>query len=290
MLWVLLSIFASWALIVQIQINQKHKYSGIILNNYRSLFSTGLLVPFIPFMEFPQDVTFYLVCFLTAAISVVCMTVQYNLAAKKNGRVANLHQPLVIFLTFIAWLIIDQSQLEFFKDNWINSFLVVLSFLVLFVSIQHIRKNDIGWEALKAVIPIALLYSVLVIASKLILETGQNAIAISLCFVFVSNFMMCLMIYPLIKSRFYKETEKVDVNRTFMISTFGVAFFHTVSWILISLAFILAPNAAYPVAITSLCPVWFMIYYWVTKQKDDASPVAGLVMACGATLLVLAGQ
>lgn len=290
MLWVLLSIFANWAMIVQIQINQKHKYSGLILNNYRSFFSTAILVPFIPWMDFPNDITFYLVCFLTAAISVVCMVVQYNLAAKKNGRVANLHQPIVIFLTFITWLFIDQSQMTFFQENLPNTLLVIIAFVTFFISLQFIRRNDAGFEALKAIIPVAILYSVLVIATKLILQTGQDALPICLSFVFVCNGIMSLLAYPLNKSRFFKEDDKIKIDRRFMINTFGISFFHTLSWVLISLAFIMAPNAAYPVAISSMAPVWFMIYYWITKQKDDASPVAGLVMACGAVLLVLAGQ
>lgn len=290
MLWVLLSIFASWMLIITVQVNQRAKYSGFLINTYRSSFSFLMLLPFIPFMEFPKDETFYLVCFLTAVISVICMKVTYNLAAKKNGRVANLHQPIVIFLSFMVWLFIDQTQMSFFKNNPVNGILVGLAFLIFIVALQFIRRNDAGWDAFKAVIPIALLYTVLVIATKLILSTGQNMISITLSFVFICNGLMWLCSYPILKSRYFRGLKSIPFNKHFIRDCMLISASHTGSWIFISMAYIMAPNAAYPVAISALAPVWFMLYYWVTKHKDDASPVAGLVMASGAVLLVLAGQ
>ena len=287
MLWGILALFAGLTYCIQTEINKHYRVEGFTLNTYRSLFAALMVIPLLPLMEWPTTPAYYLVVILEAAISVVCMMAQYNLAAKKNGRVACLHQPIAILLTFVFWLMLEESQRQFLMDNPLNALGIAVAFLIFMFSIQFIRKNDAGWEALLAVMPIAVLYSIMSVISKIALEEGETLFSISMNFVFLCNIFMFLMSLPVLYS-LKKMTLKPD--RELLICSSSVAFFHTISWVLACMAVILTPNPAYVSVITGLAPIWFMIYYKFKGETDDASPVAGLFMALAAFLILVASQ
>ena len=61
-----------------------------------------------------------------------------------------------------------------------------------------------------------------------------------------------------------------------------------IGYVLIVLAFVWSPNPSFPSVVGSLSPVWIMVYHHIIGVKDDASPIAGLVMIVASILLVIA--
>ena len=60
------------------------------------------------------------------------------------------------------------------------------------------------------------------------------------------------------------------------------------SYLCIVLSIVSAPNPAFSNVIGSLSPVWIMVYHRFVGVKDNASPVAGLVMILASVLLIVA--
>lgn len=294
MLWVVFSLFAGWTYCIQSELNKRFKVNGFKLNTYRSLFAAGMMLPIIPFMEWPQEPAYYLVIILEGAISAVGMMVQYNLAARHNGRVANLHQPIAIMLTFTFWLIWDQSQRMFFVENPDNAMGIALAFIIFIGSLQFIRRNDVGLEILLSVIPVAVLYAMMSVISKIAMESGETLLPIAMNFVFLSNISMFAVSLPVLISQRRRLKKKgsvpLKIDNHLVKAASSIAFFHTLSWILVSLAIILTPNPAYPGFITGLAPVWFMIYYKLRKIDDNASPIAGLCLSFASLILIFFAQ
>jgi hypothetical protein len=285
MTWALLALLAGITYCVQIEINRHYKHNGFELNAYRALISALLLLPFTALMQWPADPQYYMAAFLSATISVVGMMIQYNLAAAKNGRVANLYQPITIFLTFVLWLMIDGKQRDFLINHPINLAAILFSFALLFISVQFLRRNDSGWRSLMAILPVGVLYAFLGIITKEVLDNnGMRLLPISLGYVLLNNAFMALVSFPVIASKKINLT----INKPMLKPAFYISVFHTISWVLICISTILAPNAAYPFAMTALSPVWFMIYYKLKGDKDDANPIAGALMFGAAVVLTLA--
>lgn len=287
MIWGLFALFAGWGYCVQSELNKHFKIDGFQLNTFRSLFAAVMMIPLIPFMEWPSVPGYYLVIILEGAISVVGMMVQYNLAAKHNGRVSNLHQPIAIMLTFAFWLIWDASQRMFLVENPDKSLGILLCFAVFVGSLQFIRRGDSGLQILLSVIPVAVLYSLMSVVSKIAMEHGDTLFGMAMNFVFLSNIVMFLISIPVfISLRMKKDATEFSIDKKFIKASGSIAFFHTISWVLAAVAIILTPNPAYPGFITGLAPVWFMIYYWFRKQEDNASPWAGLALSVAALMLM----
>lgn len=286
MIWGLFALLAGITYCVQAQANKHYQIDGFTLNKFRSLFASVLMVLAIPFMEWPSSIWYYFVVFMVAALSVIFMLVQYNLSAKKNGRIACMHQSISVVLTFSFWLAIDESQRNFLLDNPFKVLLILLAFFVFIFSVQFIRKNDTGWSAFLIVFPISILYSVITVLTKLVLDGGESLLPISLNFVFLSNLFMFLISLP-----FYLLKNKHEpIQRKLLTGAGVIAIFHTLSWVLACIAIILTPNPAYVSVIIGLAPIWFMLYYRFRCIKDNASPIAGLFMALAAIIVLLSSS
>lgn len=287
MTWALFALAASFCFCIQSEVNKHFKIDGFLLTTAQALISFLMLIPFIPLMEWPTAPTYYVVALLSAAISVVVMMAMYNLAANKNGRVACLYQPVSVILMFFLWLFIDVSQRQFLIENPYNTAAIFGGFVIFGVSIQFIRRNDAGWRALLAVIPIAILFSIGTVLSKIFLEQAESPLRISLNFVFLLTLFMFLFTLPILLSRHIKGSAPL-VTVPLAKAAFMVGFFHTVSWVLFNVAIILSPNPAYVSVVDGLIPVWFMLYYRLRGFHDDASPRAGVLLGIASIIIIIA--
>lgn len=286
MLWVTLAFLSSFAYTAQTELNRGFQCNGFVLNTYRAGVSALMLVPFVFFMEWPSDPRFYLLVGVCSAVAIVCLMTQYNMAATSNGRVANMHLPINIFITFFAWLALDPQQLKALMGDHTQLGFILLSFVILVVSLQFIRRNDAGWRTLMVMVPIGVLYAFINTMTKYVLMDGQTLLAISLTFVLVSNVLQFLFSFPVHVGQNLGRTPLFD--KGILKQSLIIGFLHTASWILFSMCMILTPNPAYPVVITALNPVWFMVYYKMRGIEDHASPYAGAMMVLSAIILLLA--
>lgn len=286
-MWVIFSLLASILNAVQSEINKNYKVDGFRLNTYRSFISTVVMIPLIGFIEWNLSAYYYFVTFVVALLSIGGMVLQYDLAAKKNGRVACLHQPVGVVITFIFWLCLKPEEINFFIENWINAMAILVSFGLFAYGFSMVRKSDTGAHILSTVVSIALLFSLSTIVSKIALETNAEVIGVSLNFVMVCNLFMFLISFPIFVYRLNQR--KFTITKKDIKGAAYISVSHTVSWILLCFALIYAENPAYVSVLIGLTPLWFMIYYKLRNIKDDSNPRAGLIMAFSAILVIIFG-
>lgn len=285
--WSIFALIASLAFCVQSELNKHYKVDGLLLNAGQSFIAIFLLAPFIPFMEWPSSIEYYFVVFLCGLMSILSQTALYNLASNKNGRVACLYQPLSVVLIFFIWNFIEPSQLDFLLSSPYRLVAVITAFILFLGSFQFIRRNDSGLEAFIAVIPIAILFTIGTVLTKLFLEAADSPMRIALNFVFLLSVIMFIFSLPMIISRHLK-TEKLTITQHFIKACFFVSVFHTFSWVMFNVAIVLSPNPAYVSILDGLIPVWFMIYYRLRGIEDRSSPISGMVMGFAAILILIA--
>ncbi|NQZ14472.1 MAG: hypothetical protein HRT94_06600 [Alphaproteobacteria bacterium] len=133
--------------------------------------------------------------------------------------------------------------------------------------------------------PVGVLYGVVAVLSKYVLDPDQaimQALAFSLLvyfFMFVFSSAALVAKGKLDRALFSASNIKIGLA----ISAASV-----LGYIFIVLAFIWSPNPSFPSVVGSLSPVWIMVYHHIIGVKDDASPIAGLVMIVASILLVMA--
>jgi hypothetical protein len=237
-------------------------------------------------MTWPMDLKFYLMVGISSLIYAYGNIALSNLAARKNGRVAMMFQPLTIFVTFCIWLAFNPSQVAELKSEPQHLGLTLACFAGLLLSLHFIRRNDYAWTALTAVIPVALGFAFLNVAQKWFLSSPDGGIGMILAIIMIGNFGMVIAL-PLL-ARFRVKTNELKITHlpVFpLIPLVLIALLHMISWGTLMHAMQISVNPAYPVAIMALSPVVFQLYYWVRGWRDNASPVAGAAMTLSAFAL-----
>lgn len=286
-------IFALIACITQcgaIEMTRKSKLDGYEVLLYRCLISGFLLLPFVMYMSWPADFRFYFVTGFSSIIYAWGNIVLSNLAVRKNGRVAMMFQPLMIFVTFCVWLIINPSEIATLTNEPRQLGLTVLCFLSLLAALHFIRRNDYAWSSLLTVAPVAVGFALMNVAQTWFLGTShaQNNLGMILAIIMAGNFGMVAVLPFLSRYRVITDELRITHHAAFPVFTIGlIGVLHMTAWGTMLYGMQIADNPAYPVAIMALAPVVFQIYYWVRGWRDNASPLAGATMTFAALMLGL---
>jgi hypothetical protein len=288
MTWFIFALIACMASCASIEIIRKTRLDGFEVLLFRSMIVAFALLPFFMYMDWPRDPGFYVMIMISSIIYAWGNIVVVNLATRKNGRVAMMFQPLMIFATFGIWLAIDPGERAALENDPQQLGLTALCLLVLLGSLHFIRRNDYAWTAFLAVAPVALGYAALHVAQKWFISAPDAGLGMILAIIMLGNFGMLLAL-PLLK-RYRVMTSELQISHrpVFPVAILLLlAALHITSWGSLLHAMQLAVNPAYPVAIMALTPVLFHVYYWIRGWRDPASPVAGTVMTLSALSLGL---
>ena len=288
MMWLIFALISCTSVCGAIEITRRSKIDGFEVLLYRCLVSGFMLLPFVTYMTWPHDFRFYIMIGASSLIYAWGSITMSNLAARKNGRVAMMFQPLAIFATFILWLVINPHELATLQSAPQHMALTVGCFVVLMASLHFIRRNDYAWKALLAVAPIAIGFAGLNVAQKWFMDAPQGGFGLILSMIMMGNFGMVAVLPFLSRYRVVSHELSITHRPTFpIIPIAAIGLLHMVSWGTLLHAMQISSNPAYPAAIMALCPVVFQAYYWIRGWRDNASPVAGAAMTLSALMLGL---
>ena len=285
MLWFIFAVLHSVFQAGFNELNRIYKIDSWQLNFLHGLFSFLLLSPAIIFI-WPL-VTWHLVgaAFIIASFITVGSQAQIFMSAQHNGRVSSMWRPVSIFVAFIFWIGLFPETAKSYMEDPKSLTLILVSFALIIFSIVLIRRNDIGWRAFLLIGPIGVLYGLTAVISKYALD-GEQTFMQALSFTLIVYFFMLLFSLGAMIAKGKVDRDllsPVNVKAGILISIASV-----VSYIFIVLSFVEAPNPAFANVIGSLSPVWIMVYHRFVGIKDNASPIAGLVMIFAAVILLFA--
>lgn len=297
--WFLYSMICSLCLAIRSDANRKYKLDGFRLNFWRSLFAAILFIPFVFITEWPsmeENALFYILSLITAVVSMIMVTVKFNLASMHNGRVANLEGPAKAFTAFFIWLLVDPASLNELLSQPFKAIGVLAMMCLATYSVNGMRNNDASWSAFLMIAPLGVLVGVLDGVVKLALPSGTPFGQIG-GYLFIVFAVSAALAFPIIWSR------RNIKRKIWLLGEFGkgkpilapnmvrVGFITGVLTVIgvsaIYQAFVLAPNPGYPLAIVMTTPIWLLIFHKVRGIQDDASPMMGTLMVLSGIGLVL---
>ncbi|MFZ2620741.1 MAG: hypothetical protein WAX89_07710 [Alphaproteobacteria bacterium] len=265
------------------ELNRYYKVPGVLLNFWRCLFSFLLLLPVVLYVPWPNSGWFYGVAIASGLVG-MAVGIFFDIASKYNGRAANLYKPLRIFVMFFLWLAIDTAYRHaLFSHPW--QLVAIVALLAIgALAVLAMSKNALGWDAFIMSIPVSLLFAVGDTAAKLVIDVQWLFQHIALYMFFSFGTTVVLEGLRLWHSPMaWAEWKNPQVLK---VSSLAAAL-NTLAFGFGLGGYVLAPNPAYSSAITLVVPSFLMLYHRIIGVKDDASPMAGLVLVLAALGLVL---
>ncbi len=254
------------------------------LTFWHAFFAVVILVPLMPFMAWPADGHFYFAAAIVALMTTVGTVMHLSLSAQKSGRVSSIYMPLEAIAACLIWILIVPDVFQAHVDDLWMSAVVVLALLLSTAALLRIRPSDINWTTFSVVAPVGVTYAVAGVVTKIVMPE-ENVLPVALSYVLVSYVVMaCAMgVVLLLKKKAGPDLMKTDLIRAGLLTGVfsGMAYATFVS----SVA--LAPNPGYTSAMAMLLPVWLVVLHKITGVKDQANPLAALLIAFSLFVLVM---
>lgn len=297
--WFLYGLISSLALAIRSDVNRRLKLDGFRLNFWRSAFAAVFFLPFVFLADFPNvndAPLYYILSLVTAVVSIVAVTIKFNLASQHNGRVANLEGPLKAFTAFFIWLIVDPDSLQELMNKPLTAIGVIAMMSLATYAVSGMRKNDASWQAFLLIAPVGVLVGVLDGVVKLALPSGTDFYAVG-AYLFIVFSVASAVSFPIIWSRRNLKRKiwllgefgdgKPIVMPGIIMAGFWTGLLTFIGVACVYQAFVAAPNPGYPLAIVMTTPIWLLIFHKVRGIPDDASPLMGTLMVVSGIGLVL---
>ncbi len=286
MLWAILAILFSFCYASFAVLNHYFKLDGARLQLWRSVVWFLWLAPVMFFVKWPSNYLFYVIIVGISLAMAVSSIVRFNLAAKRNGRVASMFQPVQAFAAFFGWMLVRPEQWQGYIDEPWRLTVVILCLFVMSYALFSMRKNDVGWQGFLIIAPIGILHAVCDVFTKIAMSMDTHIFDMSMVFGFILAVVGAIgAVIPILISK--KERAKVWLPPKMLLGSFVIGTVGALGAFFAILSIALAPNPAYFVAISMLAPVWILFYHKLYHISDDASPVAGTIMVFSAIALVL---
>ena len=283
MLWLLAALGSSIMTSANAELNRRHQQEGFRLNFWRTLIAAGVWLPLALVQPWPSEVGFYAAAVFGGLGMIVGNVIQNTLSARHNGRVAILWMPMKALLVFFVWAAIDSQARSTFISNPLTAAAILACFGLMVMALNTMRSNDASWKAVKMVIPVAVLYGFSDIFSRLVITPDQLAgrLEIYFCVATLVSAGASLLLFP------FRPNRELPWYTPALLKAGALAAVQsTVNQTCFFIALILGPNPAYVSMIILLAPLWLVIYHRVRGIPDHSNPIAGLVMALAALMLM----
>lgn len=282
-LWLLAAVGCSMTQAYAAEINRRFKQDGYRLNLMRTAIASVFWMPVALVNPWQHHWTFYAAAIFGGFAMAIGNTIQNNLAATHNGRVAIVYMPLKALLVFAIWVAIDAKSRAHITEDPLTIPLILGLFFIMVLALNAMRRNDTSWRALVAVLPVVVLYGASDIFARLSMSPVEMAdkVVIFMFIVYVSATWSGLLYWP-----WRREPNKPFITEKLFHAAMEAAAASALSYICFLIALIKAPNPAYVSMICLLAPVWLLLYNKLRGYKDDANPYAGMVLVVAAILLI----
>lgn len=243
--------------------NQNSRLKPSLFMVYRGFFPVLAVLPFL-FFYIPDFEWQYYILVVLQGLAISYMDLSYFKSFQQFGAemVASI-RPLTVGLTFLIWMIIKPSLMDYYLDSPIKFAIILFAIAVMIYSIMKYRQQKIAYRCLYAVLPLLLISAFVDVSNKLILYyVHGHLFSAALWRVFITGNIIGLI--NLYVCRRY-NIKKRDVFKLKNLRKGLFILLLPLSMITVNFSLYYAQNPAYTSAIIYLSIIWVMYISKFTK-------------------------
>ncbi len=274
--------------------NQHYKIKPSILLVWRGLGVALAGSIWLIWYDLPTNVDFYIYAvFLGSCISYLDYRYFDGVNKYGAGPLTRLAPLFIIFSMSIWWAIEPTSFFNLYNDK-LRFYIVILSTIGVIASIYSMKKNSVGSDVIKFMIPMYLLFIVFDIFAKKMFATvdANNTFGAVIGYAIIGSFVAGFINLIVFIKRREKSTPilKELASRKVIEAGIIAVFFNLTYMLLRNQGISQSPNPAYVSAVQSLSPVLVTIYNRIINFDDRNNIKAGLFLVLFCTLIAFFGK
>ncbi len=289
-MWFIWALCASLFAAVLAESNRKFRLEPQLLNAWRSTFAALMIGMALPLMSWPSILSnqnFYLVASIDGVVTAIGMIMFLSLAARKTGRVTSMMLPVAAIGAYATWWMIAPGERPALVDKPVQVCIAVFSLMMIFISLQRIRRNDNSWECFIIVLPVGLAFGITDALTKWVLVGSHGIYPLAIAYTFLSICVCAITAWiaalPVpTGGRIIKF-----LDRKLLWCGFWCGFWTAGMYLALTFSLSLSPNPTYPGIVMAMTPIWLYLLNQFRHTYDDANPIASLLIMLGAVGLLL---
>lgn len=244
------------------------------------------MIPFVGFVEWPQNTNFYIFVFATIPLVYFADMRSFSLFSKFGaGPVSRIHA-LKSFVLFLIWGVVNpDSILNYFHQPFTGGGIILSIIICVFFS-SKLRVGNIDKQVTSAMLPVVICFAIVDVLNKSSMDIASNTGGV-FAYIFIQSLFIVLAFGIM---RFLKKdvaVVKIAIDKRYIKGSFLLCLFFFCVMVLKNFAFMQAPNPAYVTVIMLLSPIWVTSFNKITKYPDKTNIRAGLGVVFGIVMLTL---
>jgi hypothetical protein len=283
-LWPCLALGFSFCGAIIIGFNQAAQLPGHAAVVWRLLGILPLALISFLFLPWPHAWDVYAGAALLGVILAFSDVRLYRVSAVFGARLAALYIPLKIALSFGLWAAIAPASLQPLMTSPGRALLILGAFILGWVALLSIRRNDTSARATKALLPVAAGLAAADIVAKLCLPLTTETTLLPL----VGRAVAVLTVGGLSSAAIVAWRYRPGwPDKQQALKSFGLGLIHLSGLTVLLLALSLTPNPGYVGSITVLSAAWLAFYAHIFHREKN-NLWAGLLLVFAGSVIAWA--
>ncbi|MCP4355481.1 MAG: hypothetical protein GY793_07600 [Proteobacteria bacterium] len=281
--WIYFCLFASLFFALSWGLNGVFKVNAFRLSFWRGVIVSIILAPSLFFVDLPDNLIFYLGFLGLGFIGYIADTIVFHTVKIYKGsgptRFMNLRIPISLIL---GWILFPTSWYAIVNHGVLFTSLVIISIVIATLSLFFMTQNPIAKKmVLLMSFPLVIFITIDFMTKYLFGIEGTLGLTIVSIFFMSSGMLFCSVIGIILS-----KTPIIDKNE----NTVRYSSYIALSWIGLmvckQIVMLYASNPGYYSLFVSSSFLWIMLYHKLKKEKDELSPVAGLILFICTVVLI----
>jgi hypothetical protein len=284
-LWIPLGLMATLISTALPLIQEKRKADGFAVAVWMKIVAAIATLPILIWVGFPSNPYFFLMAFLSACLWAISDVIYFKSAPIVGAGIITRLIPTSVLLTFVLWFFFEPSLLIQYLSKPLWAAVMAAAIIGASLSAFFLKKCTLSWQGFRMIWFVIFAACAGTILDKLTLNMSNRT---SLPFVFIFTqacFMLALWgLWGIVKKPLSVQEFLSRNNRITGLSIGALA---TVTLILKMFALKLTDHPAFLSVLLFTDAVWVLLYYKITKRKEDSNVIAGLgIVVCALVLIV----
>ena len=289
MVWVICGLFYGLFMSFYTYINQNNKVNGYVLGLWRGLGVAFVCFPLVLITPFQWDVPFFVMLVLQG-IMVGYYDSHIFFSSAKFGAAGT--SRILVFSILISMALWWGMHPEVFLKIWHRPIVfggILLSVSGVILSYTFMLKTSLTKQLVRFMMPAVVVLSLMSTVTQMIMQrhTLFEGLVYYLFYVTLISGFYNLYFYIKTQTPTFRSAIIDIFNQRVMYIGLLVVLFSALLIISKGIALNGTPNTGYINALSLTSPLWIMLYDHILKNKDYASPKAGLMMIFSLLCLII---
>jgi hypothetical protein len=284
--WAVLGLLTAFISTFVPLIQEKYKVSPFVLVMWMKACVVVVGIPFVINFGLPTNPMFYLATFVSAILWAISDIAYFKTIPKVGAGVVTRVVPMTVIITFLVWILIDESvRSKYLADPIQASLIAGTIFLSAFFAFR-LTKCPLSWQGIRMLWFVLFACAIGPILDTLSVKSDDIKLAPYAFMVIQGLLMMSFWAIYNLKTKVFEYKQMLEP--TAIKAGLSIGVIAAFSMIMRTTGFAMAENPAYLTVMLFTDALWVLLIYKIIGRKEESDILSGIgIVFCAMGLILI---